>query len=148
MSLSSRGCSATISEFIESVDNKIKVEITCYMPIIKNGKKDYISDFKGRVVIMNPNNEILYRGDQIYINGFYIKNREGRRVNQFDTITITDWKIKKRNSYVRRYYKRPTNAEVLEAKRRQRQAIEEEIEAEEQDIDEYIDNNGTDDIPF
>lgn len=148
MSLSSRGCRANIDGIIKTADNKIIAIIQCYTSYVKNGEVKLSRDYKGRVCLMNPNNETLYHGDMIKIKGFYIKNCNGRLQHKFDTIVITDWEIFIRNRFNKKYYKRPTETEVLEEKRKQRQAIEEEIEAEEQDIDEYIDNNGEDSIPF
>ncbi|MCM1437811.1 MAG: hypothetical protein NC131_01175 [Roseburia sp.] len=150
MSLSSRGCVAKIERVIETKGDKITAEITCFAQYVKNGVQKRFSDFTKQVVLINPNNEILNHGDLIKIaaGGFYIKNRDQRIRHQFDTIVITDWKLWIRNVYNKKYYKQRTNAEVLETKRKQRQAIEAESEAEEQDIDEYIDNNGEDGIPF
>lgn len=56
------------------------------------------------------------------------------------SITITEWEIVARNAYKSRLYKKKSKEEVEQEKLRQRQAIEEEIEAEEQDLDEYIDS--------
>lgn len=148
MSLSAKGCRAQIENVLNVKPTALIAEITTKACIVIKGKKNYQADFTGRVCLMNPNNETLHKGDLIKIKSFYIKNRDGRVKHQFDTYVITEWEIERRNRYVKRYYGRQSDEEILETKRRQRQAIEEEIEAEEQDLDEYIENNGEDDIPF
>ncbi|MCM1441162.1 MAG: hypothetical protein NC131_18465 [Roseburia sp.] len=146
MSLSSRGCTAKIEQVIGKEDDKIIVHIVCTTPLVESGKTiKYVPDYLGEVRLMNHNNETVNKGDLIRIMSFYIKNtgtkaNYHRITNRFDSIVITDWHIQKRNVYNKKYYKQQSNAEVLETKRRQRQAIEQEIEAEEQDIDEYIEN--------
>lgn len=148
MSLSSKGCRAKIDGVLKTTEKTITVELTTYTAIIVNGQKKFRPDFTGRVCLINHNNEMIKGGDMIDIESFYIKNRDGRIRHQFDSIVITDWKVVLRNQYNKKFYKKKTASEILKEKQRQRQAIEEEIEAEEQDIDEYIDNNGEDDIPF
>lgn len=140
MSLSSKGCRAQIENVLNVKPTAITAEITTKTCIIVNGQKRYQADFTGRVCLMNPRNEKLSKGDLIKIKSFYIKNRDGRVKHQFDTYVITEWEIERRNAFVRRYYKQKSADEFAETKRRQRQAIEEEIEAEEQDLDEYIEN--------
>lgn len=148
MSLSSKGCRAQIEQVLNVKLTALIAEITTKACIVVGGQKSYVADFTGRVCLMNPNNEQLHKGDLIKIKSFYIKNRDGRVKHQFDTYVITEWEIERRNKYVKRYYGRQSESEILETKRRQRKAIEEEIEAEEQDLDEYIENNGDGDIPF
>lgn len=148
MSLSSKGCRAQIESVLNVKPTVITAEITTKACIVVKGQKQYIADFTGRVCLMNPNNEQLHKGDLIKIKSFYIKNRDGRVKHQFDTYVITEWEIERRNRYVKRYYGRQSEGEILETKRRQRQAIEEEIESEEQSLDEYIENNGDDSLPF
>ena len=149
MSYSSNGFQATIDAILKkNEDGSIIAEATSYGCKIIKGKKNYEKDCTERIWLRNPNGETLNKGDTIQVNSFYIKNRQGRIRHQFDTFVITDWAITKRNRFVKRYYGQKTDEEIAETKMRQRQEIEEEIEAEEQDLDEYIENNGYDDLPL
>lgn len=140
MSFSSNGFRADVDEVLNVKPTAIIAEITSKAGVVYCGKTTYKKDCTERVCLMNPYNEVLNKGDTIDVKSFYIKNRNGRIRHQFDTIVITEWQVVRRNKYIKRYYGQKTDEEVLEEKLRQRQAIEEELEAEEQDLDEYIEN--------
>ena len=147
MSLSSKGCIAK-AKFVKNVEGKgIVAEITTYRRRIDRGKTKYVADFKATVLFYDKGEQIN-TGDFVKITGFYIRNCNDRFVNRtHPSYVITEWAIVHRNSFVKRLYGKSKN-EYDETARRQRQAIEEEIEAEEQDLDEYIENNGDEDLPF
>lgn len=140
MSLSSRGCKATIKGIIRTVENKgtFAVIRTC-KKVVCNGKTDYVPDFEHTVFLWDKGVQVN-RGDIITIKGFYVRNSNGYIINITPLYVITEWEITCRNKYNPRYYKQKGEEEVRQTKRQQRQAIEEEIAAEEQDFDEYIEN--------
>lgn len=148
MSLSSKGCKARVLKIVNVIEGTGIVAEICTYKAFKSGRKpDFKPDFKARVLLYDK--EVpLNNGDIIAIKSFYVRNCNERLINSCPSFTITEWEVTTRNKYNPRYYKQKGEDEFRETKIRQRQSIEEEIEAEEQDLDEYIDNNGEDDIPF
>lgn len=149
MALSSKGCIATISEIQKVIAGKGIVAVICtYKACREEHKKTkYQADFKARVLLFDKEIQ-LNRGDIINIKSFYIKNCCDNLITNKPSYVITEWDIRRRNKYNPRYYKQKGEEELRQAKLRQRKAIEEELAEYEQELDDYIENNGEDDTPF
>lgn len=151
MSLSSKGCYALV-KFIENHKHGIVAELTTkrrnkYFRKGIDKKKDiYISDFTARALFYDKG-EQLNTGDIIKIKGFYLRNRNKRYISSNWSLIITDWVIVKRNPFVKRFYGKSKD-ELDEIANRQREAIEEEMYADEQNFDEYLESIEEDGTPF
>lgn len=134
MALSARGCKARVEFLANQPDGSIIVEITTKKKVKYRRGDAYVPDFKARVFLCN-NGERVYTGDYIQIDDFYIRNVVDGKL-KYPSFTITAWHVIKRANFT----KTKAEAEIIKAKNRQRKQIEEELEAEEQDLDEYIEN--------
>lgn len=137
MALSSKGSKAWVIEVKSVLDGKGTNVVIQTNTKISEGK--YGADFVYTVFLWDKGVQVN-KGDMIAIKSFYIRNCARSMIFKAPSITITEWEIVARNAYKSRLYKKKSKEEVEQEKLRQRQAIEEEIEAEEQDLDEYIDS--------
>lgn len=137
MALSSKGSKAWIVEVKSVLDGKGTNAVIQTNTRIGEGK--YGADFVYTVFLWDKGVQVN-KGDMIEIRSFYIRNCARSMIFKAPSITITEWEIVARNAYKSRLYKKKSKEEVEQEKLRQRKAIEEELEAEEQDLDEYIEN--------
>lgn len=148
MALYSKGCYAYVEEVKQVNEEKgyiVAVIYTCREHTTKNGKKRYKKDWELRVLLSNPNNEILHDGDQIIIKTFYISNIvHGKHM---ESCSITEWEVASRNQYKDKWYKKSKEAQDAAAQA-QREQIEAEMQAQDAELDEIIENINADGVPF
>lgn len=147
MALNSSGCKAMVEEVVKVADGYIVATIyTCRKFIDKKGNMRYPKDWELRVLLRNPNNEVLNKGDKIIIKHFYIQNIVSCR--HLESCTIDEWEIDFRNKYKSKYYEKSKEAQEAVAQA-QKEAIEAEMRAQDAELDALIGGiNEDDECPF